>query len=262
MELQGSLPDLAGQGIVPLAVSCDEPAVLAAFARDHGIEYALLSDRRSEVIRRYGILNPELAPGDEHYGIPVPGSYLVGSDGRVEQKLFHRSHRVREAGPALVRRVGGRATPGAWPSASVSSGEVSVSAALEAPGLRVGQVADVVVRLAPAPGLHLYGRPVPEGLHPTTVTVTSTPPLEVAPARYPPTEPHYVRGLGMELPAYAGAVEVVVPLLPERAEGTFAIEVGVRYQACSESECLLPRSERLLLEAPAGILVPGRGRPA
>ena len=94
------------------------------------------------------------------------------------------------------------------------------------------------------------------------VTVTSTPPLEVAPARYPPTEPHYVRGLGMELSAYAGAVEVVVPLLPERAEGTFAIEVGVRYQACSESECLLPRSERLLLEAPAGILVPGRGRPA
>lgn len=262
MELQRSLPELARRGIVPLAVSCDEPAVLAGFARDHGIEYALLADRGSEVIRRYGILNTEIDPGDEHYGIPVPGSYLVGSDGRVEQKLFRRSHRVREAAAALVRRVGGRAAPDSWPSASSSSGEVAVRATIEAPCLRVGQVVDLVVRIEPGPGLHLYGRPVPEGLHPTTVTVASSSPLRVAEARYPPTEPYRVRGLGRDLPAFVGEIEVVVPVVSERPEGTVSIDVEVRYQACSESECLLPRTERLRLDVPAGSLVPGRPRPA
>ncbi|MYH40304.1 MAG: redoxin domain-containing protein [Chloroflexi bacterium] len=262
MELQRSLPELAEEGIVPLAVSYDEPAVLAGFARDHGIEYPLLADQGSEVIRRYGILNAEIDPGDEHYGIPVPGSYLVGSDGRVEQKLFHRSHRVREAGAALIRRVGGRAAPDSWPSASSASGEVAVRATLEARCLRVGQVVDLVVRLEPAPGLHLYGRPAPEGLYPTTVTVASTSPLRIGEARYPPTEPYRVRGLGRDLPAFVGEIEIVVPLVSEIPDSTVPIDVEVRYQACSESECLLPRTERLRLNAPARGLVPGRPRPA
>ena len=261
MELQRSLPDLAGQGIVPLAVSYDAPTVLSGFAADHAIVYPLLSDEGSAVIRRYGILNTALLPGEEHYGIALPGSYLVGRDGRVEQKVFHRSHRVRESGAAVIRRVGGRAAPDSWPSASSAEGVVAVSATLEAPVFRFGQVVDLAVRLEPQPGLHLYGRPVPEGFYPTTVRVTSTSPLEVAAARYPPTEPYRVAGIDAELPAFVGEIVVVVPLVSESREGTIPLDIEVSYQACSERECYLPRTERLRLDVPTRSLVPARPRP-
>ena len=258
MELQGRLPELSAAGIRPLAVSYDPPDALAAFAAGHGIEYPLLSDRGSRVIRRYGLLNPEIAPGEEHYGIPVPGSYLVTRDGRVARKFFHSSHRVREAGAALVRRLGERAAPGSWPSARSDDGPVRITATLEAPAFRFGQVVDLVIRLEPGPGLHLYGRPAPAGFHPTAVSVGSASPLEVSEARYPATEPLRVRGLDVEFAAFPGEVEVVVPLVSGSREGTVPLDVEVRYQACSESECHVPRTSRLRLEVPTAALVPGR----
>ncbi len=261
MELQRRLPDLTAAGILPLAVSYDPPDALAAFAAEHGIEYPLLADRGSRVIRRYGILNPEIAPGEEHHGIPIPGSYLVASDGRVEQKFFHSSHRVREAGAALVRRLGGRAAPDSWPSARSDDGSVGITATLEAPSFRFGQVVDLVVRLEPRPGLHLYGRPAPAGFYPTTVTVGSASPLDVSEALYPATEPYRVRGLDVEFAGFSGEIEVVVPLVSRSREGTVPLDVEVSYQACSESECYIPRTGRLRLEAATAPLVPGR-RPA
>ena len=267
MELQTHLAGLAEQGILPLVISYDAQKVLAGFAEDHGIEYPLLSDEGSEVIRRYGILNTLIDPGEENHGIPFPGTYLVGRDGRVEEKRFHREYRVREAGAMVLRGLGGRPDLAGYPSVEGGDDQLGITATLAASDFKFEQVVELIVRLRLAPGLHLYGQamdgqPVQDGLYPTTVSVSSTAPVRVGEARYPATQPHRVEGMDTELPAFVGELEVVVPLISGSREGVTPLEVAVSYQACSDRECYIPRTERLHLDVPTGALVPGRPPPA
>lgn len=261
MELQTHLAGLAEQGILPVAISYDSQEVLAGFAEDHGIEYPLLSDEGSGVIRRYGILNTLIDPDEEHHGLPFPGSYLVGRDGRVEEKRFHREYRVRESGASVLRSFGGRPDLAGFPSVEGGDDQLAITATLAATDFKFDQVIDLVVQLRLAPGLHLYGEPVQEGMYPTTVRVSSTAPVRVGEPRYPATEPHAVEGIEAPLPAFVGDLEVVVPLISDSREGVIPIEVEVSYQACSDRECYIPRTERLHLDVPTGALVPGRPRP-
>ena len=261
MELQTHLAGLAEQGIVPIAISYDSQEVLAGFAEDNGIEYPLLSDEGSGVIRRYGILNTLIDPDEEHYGLPFPGSYLVGRDGRVEEKRFHREYRIREAGGTVLRSLGARPDVAGYPRVEGGDDQLSITATLGAPEFKFDQIIDLVVRLELAPGLHLYGEPVQEGMYPTTVRVSSTAPLRVGDTRYPATQPHVVEGLDASLPAFVGELEVVVPLISDSREGVIPIGIEISYQACSDRECYIPRTERLHLDVPTGALVPGRPRP-
>ncbi len=261
MELQTHLAGLAEQGILPIALSYDSPEVLAGFAEDHGIEYPLLADVGSDVIRRYGILNTLIDPDEEHYGLPFPGTYIVGRDGRVEEKRFHREYRIREAGGTVLRSLGARPDLAGYPSVEGGDDQLRITATLGAPDFKFDQVIDLVVRLELAPGLHLYGQPAPEGMYPTTVGVSSSAPVRVGEVRYPATQPHRVEGLDSALPAFVGDLEVVVPLISDSREGVIPVEIELSYQACSDRECYIPRTERLHLDVPTSALVPGRPRP-
>ena len=52
--------------------SYDPPDVLRAFAAKHGITFPLLSDSGSAIIRRYGLLNTSVAPGDRATECCIP----------------------------------------------------------------------------------------------------------------------------------------------------------------------------------------------
>ena len=64
MELRDALPRFREAGVKLYAISYDDVEALATFADAYGIGYPLLSDVDSAVIRRYGILNTVLSPGD------------------------------------------------------------------------------------------------------------------------------------------------------------------------------------------------------
>jgi predicted dithiol-disulfide oxidoreductase (DUF899 family) len=55
--LQGRLTELQQKGLGLAAISYDPVETLAAFSRQRGITFPLLSDAGSETIKRYGILN-------------------------------------------------------------------------------------------------------------------------------------------------------------------------------------------------------------
>jgi hypothetical protein len=55
--LQGRLSELRAKGLSVAAISYDPVETLAAFSRQRGITFPLLSDAGSETIRRYGIFN-------------------------------------------------------------------------------------------------------------------------------------------------------------------------------------------------------------
>ena len=129
--------------------------------------------------------------------------------------------------------------------------------------IRQGIRRELVVRFELDDGLHIYGEPVPDGMLATSVEVAGPPGLIVEEPILPPTSALRLDELGVDLQVWSGVVDIRVPVYavgelasevrPLDAE-TASIEVTVRYQACDDRTCLLPKTERLSLELPLDVI--------
>ncbi|MDJ0867774.1 MAG: redoxin domain-containing protein, partial [Myxococcota bacterium] len=234
------------------AVSYDDREALREFADRQSIPFPLLSDLGSRVIREYGILNDRIGEDDAFlYGIPYPGVYVCDEDGVVVAKFFHDTYKKRDSPETLLDAALGRISLAAHaPRVTAEDPEVRITAAIHggAGTVRQGIIRRLVVRFEPTDGLHLYGRPVPEGMIPTTVTARGPDGLVFGEADYPATEPLRLPGLDVELPVWKGAFDVVIPFHPDGRvasetrpldRDSLEIEIDVRYQACDDETCLL-----------------------
>ena len=96
-----------GYGVA--ALSYDSPGALVHFAQRKQIQYPLLSDPQSKVIDAFGIRNENVKDGFAK-GVPHPGLFLIGADGRVEAKYFEEDYRERiTVASILTGRFGERA---------------------------------------------------------------------------------------------------------------------------------------------------------
>ena len=105
-------------------------------------------------------------------------------------------------------------------------------------------------------GLHIYGEPVPQGMVATQVEVTGPPGFTTLEAELPPTETLHLEAMGVDLEVWSGTVDIAVPFYA-RGElasetrpldaATIDIQVTVRYQACTDQQCLLPTTETFTL---------------
>ena len=147
----------------------------------------------------------------------------------------------------------------------VESGDtdVKITAAIRGGkgSIRQGVIRNLVVRFALAEGLHIYGEPVPEGMVATQITVQGPPGFTVMDPIHPPTKTLHVAGADLEV--WSGTVDIVLPFY---AKGELAsetrpldmteapIEVKIRYQACTDDECLLPKTETLSFSLPLDVI--------
>ncbi len=263
VELQAALPKFQAAGIELYAISYDEQAALADFASHHGITYPLLSDLGSEVIDRFGIRNhfvtEEQVP---YYGIPFPGTYLVDERGVVSAKFFHRNLAQRDSAEAIVDSALGEILLGEdEPRAEGGGDQIRLSATYHGGSgqMKSGAVRQIVVRFDLAPGVHIYGDPVPNGMVATKIQVSGPPGLHVGEVQAPPSHPLTLPGLDAELAVWDGRVDFVVPvyvddriasLVEAVRDDEIPIEVQVDYQACSDEACHLPQRETLPLRVP------------
>jgi len=230
--------------------------VLREFAEKQDIPFRLLSDIDSEVIRQYGILNDSVSKDDGPlYGIPYPGVYVADEAGVVIAKFFHDTYKKRDSPESLIDAAMGRPVIAAdAPSAQGSDEDVRITTYFHGGKgtLRQGVIRNVVVHVDLANGMHVYGEPVPEGMIPFQVEVEGPPGLVVQEASKPPSKILRLESVGMELPVMSGSFDVVVPVYPvgELASETrpldmdrTEIEVRVRYQACNDEVCLMPKTE-------------------
>ena len=252
MELQEHLDEFTAAGVHVFALLPEPVELVADFAREQGIGYTLFADADAEVIRRYGILNTLVEPGEDFYGMPWPGSYLSDSAGRVVQKYFNQFHRIRETAALMLRDLDAKVDLSGYPQ-SVSG---AIVATLGAPDLKPYQRVELLVRIDLPEGVHAYGEPAPLGYLPTSVRVSGPEELVVEEPRFPATRALLVEGINEDLEVFEGDVEIRVPLRYEHygtAEGeTVPIEVEVRYQPCDEIQCFTPVSERLHLDLAVG----------
>ncbi len=237
-------------------MSYDEPDALEAYAAEYGVTFPLLSDPDSEIIERFGILNT-LVEADDHpwYGIPFPGSYVIDADGIITAKFFEANLAFRANADELLRAAKGEEVVLA-PAAPTS--QVTVDVAFDGTILPVGILRDLVVTFRVPEGQHLYGEPVPEGTVATSVTLDEIDGLIAREPKLPPTETHTLAGTGEMLHIFEGDVVVRVPITHNGStrvrseEGAQSLQVSgtIRWQACDDDVCHLPKSERFELTIP------------
>jgi Disulphide bond corrector protein DsbC/AhpC/TSA family len=238
--------------------------VLRGFAEKHGITYTLLSDEGSKVIRELGLLNDHVyehhaAYGvpkqDRHWGVPYPGAFLLDAQGYVIQKRFQQSYRERETGVGIFEQGFGGDGSIRGPEAVGQSEGVKVRAHLDSATYRFFQRLWLTVELLIDPGLHVYGRPLPEGYIPLSIAVAPLEGLIVGEPRWPAPHPYRVEGLDEEFSVYEGNVAVSLPLTFTQEGDDRTLHVTVRYQACSDTDCFLPSTITLQMPVKAADLV-------
>ena len=231
-------------GIKVFAISYDGQDVLRTFAAKHGINYHLLSDEGSRVIRDFGILNTDTAEDHENFGIPRPGSYLVGEDGIVFEKTFFEEHRKRESVNDMLQEgfeVGDVETGEVQ---TVETEELAARAYFASPTIRQSQFNVLTVEVGMAEGMHVNGRPLPEGYIPVELTVDGGTALIVDEVEYPEAESLEIAALGDTLPVHSGRFKIKANCVGTRdaEEGPIEVVASLRYQACDDMACYLPQT--------------------
>lgn len=253
-------------GIRLYAISYDDQEVLSEFSNRQKIPYSLLSDIDSDVIREFGILNDQIEGDPLMMGIPFPGTYVTDENGVVVAKFFHDSYKKRDSPEFLIDAALGRIDfQDEPPQATTGDEEIGLSATIRGGkgSLRQGILRQLIVRFELAEGLHIYGDPVPEGMIATSIEISPQPGLVVLDRVEPPSRPLHLKEMDIELQVWSGTVDFVIPFYPtgEMASETrpldmasTSLEIKVRYQACNDETCLLPRTENFEIELPLDVI--------
>lgn len=255
-------------------ISYDPPEILAAFSRQHGITFPLLSDVGSKTIAAYGILNtvadeavegggndPSVAADVKKYisatgslkvaavarGTPFPGTFVVDREGRVTARDFNTFYRERTTASTIMLRLGAAGAPPVA-ATKIARDDVEIttypSDATVAPGTRTALVIDV----APRPRMHVYA-PGASGYRPVKVAIAPDPLVRVLPVQYPPSETYFFQPLNERVPVYRKpftlSQEIVLEATPD-AERAFhgktelTLTGTLEYQACDDKVCFNP----------------------
>ena len=172
------------------------------------------------------------------------------------QKRFQQSYRERETGTAILEHgFGGNSSLPKVEAQAQDDEEVTVRATLESDTYRWFQKLWLTVELNLAPGLHVYGQPIPEGYIPLSVDVAPIDGLAVGTANFPTPHPYRIEGLEEEFVVYERTVVVSVPLTFTQEGEEQTVHVTVSYQACNEAGCFAPQTVSLQLPVKAADLV-------
>ncbi len=233
---------LEGKGLRIAAVSYDSRETLHHFAEKYHIRIPLLSDRDSAVIRGFGILNTNIAPGLRAHGVPHPVEYLIAPDGLVVRKYFVANYQHRITASSVIFREFGVVSKEA-PTVTLRSGALTIVIGLSTARAFAGQEISFFAKFALEPGWHVYGAPLPEGFTTTSVMFDGATIVRQS-FDLPPAAPMRVNFLEETVPVYSGSFQGLGSLLlkfPLDA-GKIMLSGRVSFQQCSETVCEPPEA--------------------
>jgi AhpC/TSA family/Disulphide bond corrector protein DsbC len=242
VELEQSRGLLEKNGVKIAAISYDSREILAAFAGKYAIGYPLLSDRGSEIIRRFGIFNLNMAPELRAYGVPHPVEYLVSPEGVVVTKYFVSNYQHRVTASAVALREFSEVS-GDAPGVDLESGALRARIGLSSRRAFAGQEVGFFARFTLQPGWHTYGLPLPEG-HTATSIEFDGPAVARQDVTWPQPEIVEFPLLNEALPVYSGLFEIRGRLLLKfpLLDGELILHGRLRFQQCGDSVCEPPRA--------------------
>ena len=247
IQLQSAKARFEKQGIKLAGISYDSVEILKYFSERRKIEFPLLSDPDSKIIRMYQVLNSEAIGPNK--GMARPGYFFIDTEGVIREKFFEAKYRERLTGNDVLSKL--------FPEL----GE-EVTDTVEAPHLqltvgqsdRVGVPGNLVTLTAEVklpPDVHVYA-PGTKGYRTIKLTIDSRPDFEVRQASYPRAKVLYLPAIKERVPVFEGTFrirqEVKVNSMADFSNSlgsdgkTVAIKGKLEYQACDSKICFLPTS--------------------
>jgi peroxiredoxin len=257
VELQEARERFAREGLGLAAVTYDNEATLTEFSKAQKIEYPLLTDTESKIIRAYRVLDPDNSeynragdgsvPGDMAY----PGYFLIDRNGVIKEKFFENLYYERRTPKSVIANLfpelaEARGAPLSAPHLAVRTSQSDLDAA---PGNRVTLIAEIQL---PA-GMHVYA-PGVRGYRPVQLTLKPTRGFEPQAPQYPSSRSLTLPAIHQTVPVYEGRFRIRQDVFvgmtdrdflisvrdsPGRSK-TFPIAGVLSYQACDEKVCYPP----------------------
>ena len=249
MQLQNSTARFEKQGIKVAAISCDSSAILMDFANRHHIQFPLLADANSNVIRSFNVLNAE-AKGMAK-GTAQPGFFYIDENGVIREKYFEAKYTDRFTANNVVGKL--------FPELAEE-----VSESLEAPHLKLtlsqsdrsavpGSRVTLIAEVQLPPGVHVYA-PGAKGYRPIQLVLTKSGGVESGRVSYPNSKMLYFEPIQEQVPVFEGNFRITQDVMigfSKAGDGVrallssqknVAIAGEVRYQACTSTVCYPPAS--------------------
>jgi hypothetical protein len=248
VQLDRKRAEFAERGINIAAISFDPVEVLRNFAQRTGVKVALLSDPESKIIRAFGILNETVAKDHPFYGIPHPGDYLIDENGVVKAKFFEDKYVDRYTGGQVLVRTLGADTRGR--RTEIETDHLTLTSSASDDVVRGGNRFALVLDVDLKARMHVYA-PGVEGYIPIEWTMEEVAGLTNYPVEYPASEVLHLPAIKESVPVYEGRFRMlrdvmigqpkeIQHLLNERGE--LLIKGSLRYQACDDKICYLPKT--------------------
>jgi peroxiredoxin len=247
IQLQAAKERFEKQGIKLAGISYDSVEILKYFSDRRKIEFPLLSDPDSKIIRMYQVLNSEaIGP---NAGMARPGYFFIDPEGMIREKFFEAKYRERLTGNNVLSKL--------FPEL----GE-EVSDTVEAPHLQLrveqsdriavpGNLVTLTAEVRLPPDVHVYA-PGTKGYKTVKLTIDSIPDFETRQARYPAAKILYLPAIKEQVPVFEGAFRIRQDLkvnsMAEFSGGLGAdgkkvtVKGTLEYQACDSKICFLPAS--------------------
>ena len=249
MQLQNAKAKFEQQGIRLAAISYASQAILIDFAKRHNIEFPLLADPDSKVIRSFDILNSEAKGMNK--GMAHPGFFYIDDSGIIREKYFEAKYTNRFTANNVIARLFPELTQ-------------EVSQSLQAPHLRLtlsqsdrtvvpGSRLTLIVDVELPPDVHVYS-PGVKGYKPIQLLLHPSGGIEPAPAIYPSSKTLYLQAIKEQVPVFEGKFrltqDVTIPVSKIGAgvrallgsANTVSIAGELQYQACDATICYPPTS--------------------
>ena len=249
MQLQNAKKRFEAQGLKLAAVSYDSPAILKEFAERHGIDFPLLADPRSEIIRSFKVLNTE-AKGMTK-GMAYPGFFYIDETGVIREKYFTPKYTDRLTANNVIAKL--------FPELSAE-----VTHKIEAPHLRLtlaqsdqsvipGGRVSLIAEIELPPDVHVYS-PGVKGYKPIQLAMHELSGVEFQPVVYPSPKVLYLEAIQEHVPVFETKFRIAQDLTvsPSKAQDvlrslvsahrTISIAGELSYQACDKTVCYPPTS--------------------
>ena len=235
------------QGIKLAAISYDSEAILKYFADRQKIDFPMLADPESKVIRDYHVLNTEAI--GQFNGMARPGYFFVDPKGIIREKFFEAKYRERLSGNNVIAKLFPELGEEVIDTVRAPHLEISVqqSDRTGVPGSLITLITEV--RLPRE--VHVYA-PGTKGYKTVELSIDSSPGIELRPPVYPPSKVLFLSAINERVPVFEGTFrvrqDVKVSTAAEFSNSLgatgkeFKISGTLRYQACDSKTCFLPSS--------------------
>src|SRR5271155_4717698 len=203
LSLQRATGRFKEKGIGIVGVSYDSQEILKFFTERHAITYPLIADPKSEIIERFGVLNPTATGFTK--GMSYPGFVYVSTDGRVQETFFEEDIRTRFTGNNVLTRIFPELSgvaPKDVPAPHLQL-KLSQSDDVVAPGNRV----TLVVELALPPDMHVYA-PGVQGYKPVALEMNANSRATLQTVSYPKSKLLLLPVVGEKVPVFEGKFRI------------------------------------------------------